>query len=231
MPVYARSDVSHVAISLTHGGCGQAHSRPVYRGAPAQVWELRCPQCEDYLRSDPLWAPMPGQVPETPDEKVSRESSEKRSQLQLERSNAEAFSQLANAVSGNSNAMHKLVELMAMMNSSAIEEKATVQGEVLSRARALEKEKAMGEPLWPATAPAEEPVAPPVPEPEPEPVRVPAPPPPPPPPPPAPPAPKPVPKPEVKPEPKPEPEEEEEEVSAPVARRRGRPKSVNVSGN
>jgi hypothetical protein len=140
VPIYARSDVSHVAISTVHGGCGSSHSRPVHNGAPVHVWELRCLQCEDYLRSDPLWAPMPGQVPETPDEQNARESSEKRTQLDVERSNAEAFSQLANSVSGNATAMQKLVELMAILVPVPIAapQTATVPGEVLSRAREVE---------------------------------------------------------------------------------------------
>lgn len=243
MAVYARSDVSHVAISAVHGGCGKSHSRPVHNGAPVQVWELSCPQCEDHLRSDPLWAPMPGQVPETPDEKVSRESSEKRTQLDLERSNAEAFTQLANAVSGNATAMQKLVELMAMMSPAAVTQKSPVPGEVLSRAREVGSNgertvKNMGEPLIPVSAPdsfpevqvqpdlpavvVPEPVAP-APEPAPAPAPAPKP---------APPAPesKPEPAPEPVAAPEPEPGKTEDAVTTP--KRRGRPpRNASASGD
>jgi hypothetical protein len=138
--VYARSDVASIAISPVHGGCGKTHSRPVHNGAPVKIWELTCHKCEDHLRSDDLWASMAGKVPETPDEQVSRESSEKRSHEDLERHNAEAFSQLANAVTGNAAAMAKLVELMAMMSPSALTvetHKEPVKGEVISRANEI----------------------------------------------------------------------------------------------
>ncbi len=163
MPIYARSDVSHVAVSSGHGGCGNSHSRPVVHGAPAKVWELQCLLCEDFLRSDPLWSSLPGGVPETPDEKASREASESRSQLDLEKSNAEAFTQLANAVSGNAMAMGKLVELMAIL--APAQEKVSgngpVQGEVLSRAH--EVENASPPPPAPAEKAAPPPPSPPSP--------------------------------------------------------------------
>jgi hypothetical protein len=39
---------------------------------------LSCSQCEDHLRSDPLWAASPADIPETYDEKLNREDFEKR---------------------------------------------------------------------------------------------------------------------------------------------------------
>jgi hypothetical protein len=74
----ARSDVSHVAISVDAGGCGASHSRPVTNGAPEEVWKLNCPQCESFLRGDPLWSATEAEIPETYDEQTRREDEEKR---------------------------------------------------------------------------------------------------------------------------------------------------------
>ena len=53
MTLYARSDLMSVAVPVESGGCGQNHSRPVIKGAPAKVWALDCPaHCEPYLRGD-----------------------------------------------------------------------------------------------------------------------------------------------------------------------------------
>lgn len=52
MPLYARSDVVHIAIPAESGGCGASHARPVLNGAPAKIWRLSCPACETYLRDD-----------------------------------------------------------------------------------------------------------------------------------------------------------------------------------
>jgi hypothetical protein len=83
MTVYGRSDVCYVAISREHGGCGEGHARPVVHGAPAQVWALTCHGgCEDFLRHDPLWAVTPQGIPETLDEKTTREDVEKRGEVQ-----------------------------------------------------------------------------------------------------------------------------------------------------
>ena len=96
MPLYARSDLMSISIPATSGGCGDSHSRPVKSGAPARVWELKCPPCEAYLRgdrknkiihtipgdkdrgipsrlehvadADPHWSSTPEGVPLTPDE-------------------------------------------------------------------------------------------------------------------------------------------------------------------
>ena len=78
MTVHARSDISAVTISAAHGGCGKTHSRPVANGAPAQLWSLDCPACEDHLRGDPLWSSTVAEIPETHDEAKDREDFEKR---------------------------------------------------------------------------------------------------------------------------------------------------------
>lgn len=80
MTLYARSDLMSVALSPAHGGCGAPHARPVTHGAPVTLWALDCPPCEQHLRSDPHWAVMPSEVPETPDEVKIREDAEKRGQ-------------------------------------------------------------------------------------------------------------------------------------------------------
>jgi len=99
MPLYARSDLMSVSIPSTSGGCGDSHSRPVVRGAPAKDWELDCPSCEAYLRgarkpqilkttpgdpklgipakqervadADPHWSSTPESIPLTPDEQAT----------------------------------------------------------------------------------------------------------------------------------------------------------------
>ena len=96
MSLYARSDLMSVSVPATSGGCGKTHSRPVSKGLVSKVWELKCPDCEAYLRgdfkpkvikvrggdknkgipsrmdhvadSDPHWASAPEAVPQTPDE-------------------------------------------------------------------------------------------------------------------------------------------------------------------
>ena len=78
MTVYSRSDVAAISISLEHGGCGVSHARPVVQGAPAKLWALTCVQCEDFLRTDPLWSSTVSEIPETHDEMSEREDYEKR---------------------------------------------------------------------------------------------------------------------------------------------------------
>lgn len=68
MVVFARSDLSAVAISADGGGCGQVHSRPVVDGAPTKIWALACPMCELTLHGDPLWATHFDLIPRTADE-------------------------------------------------------------------------------------------------------------------------------------------------------------------
>ena len=80
MVMFARSDVCAVNISEAHGGCGTpgGHRRPVEHGAPAKMWALDCPPCEDHLRHDGHWSPTSVEVPETHDETKARENFEKR---------------------------------------------------------------------------------------------------------------------------------------------------------
>lgn len=77
MTVYARSDVMHVTVSRAHGGCGEPHSRPVRNGAPDKLWKLSCPQCQQFLASDPLWSGTLADVPDTPDEVLARDNVQK----------------------------------------------------------------------------------------------------------------------------------------------------------
>jgi hypothetical protein len=96
MTIYARSDLCYVGISRDHGGCGEGHGRPVINGAPAKIWALTCHNgCEDFLRSDPLWAITPLSIPETPDEITTREDVEKRGMVEQAQSTASALEQLA----------------------------------------------------------------------------------------------------------------------------------------
>lgn len=74
-----------VALSATHGGCGAAHHRPVTHGAPDAVWALNCVPCENHLRHDPLWAVMPSDIPETPDEERVRDDRDKKGALDRDR--------------------------------------------------------------------------------------------------------------------------------------------------
>ena len=79
MPLYARSDLVSVHVSPAHGGCQEGtHRRPVEHGAPAKIWRLDCPDCENFLRSDPLWSTTVSEIPETHDERIAREDFEKR---------------------------------------------------------------------------------------------------------------------------------------------------------
>ena len=96
MTVFARSDVSAVAISPDHGGCGTVHSRPAPGGVPVKVWALNCPDgCENFLRKDSLWGGQPHEIPETHDEKLIREDVEKRGQLEQQTAMATALHDLA----------------------------------------------------------------------------------------------------------------------------------------
>lgn len=95
MTLYARSDLCYVAVSADHGGCGEGHARPVIAGAPAKIWGLECPACEDHLRSDKLWSPLVTTIPETTDEKNAREDVEKRGSVEQAQSVATALNQLA----------------------------------------------------------------------------------------------------------------------------------------
>jgi hypothetical protein len=79
MTLYARSDLAAVTVSPAHGGCGSTHSRPAPGGQPENLWQLSCAGgCEEHLRSDPHWSTTLSEIPETYDEKKSREDYEKR---------------------------------------------------------------------------------------------------------------------------------------------------------
>lgn len=95
MALYARSDISSVGISADgHGGCGQAHSRPVTNGAPARVWMLECVLCEQHLRHDPLWSTTLSEIPETHDERLAREDFDKRGAMDKDALMAAALARL-----------------------------------------------------------------------------------------------------------------------------------------
>jgi hypothetical protein len=108
MGLYGRNDVMSVAVPLTAGGCGAMHSRPVSDGVAADDWNLEsvCVLCSVALRGDPLWAAMPSEIPETPDEKTIREDAEKRGERQIKKSQERLSVQ-----QGELN--EKLVELLA----------------------------------------------------------------------------------------------------------------------
>lgn len=111
MTVYARSDISCVALSKAHGGCGEVHSRPVVDGAPAKLWALTCNNCEDHLRSDSLWSSTISEIPETYDEKSVREDQEKRGQREQADATAHALERLAH-LGDLPTVLGKMVELM-----------------------------------------------------------------------------------------------------------------------
>jgi hypothetical protein len=95
--LYAASDVCYVAVSAEgHGGCGQPHSRPVVNGAPAKVWALDCPPCEDHLRTSQKhhWSPVLSEIPETHDERLAREDFEKRGAMDKDALMAAALARL-----------------------------------------------------------------------------------------------------------------------------------------
>ncbi len=88
MGMYGRSDVMSVAVPTTAGGCGVIHSRPVADGVPVDDWNLEamCIMCATSLKGDPLWAAIPSEIPETPDEKTIREDAEKRGERAIKKS-------------------------------------------------------------------------------------------------------------------------------------------------
>lgn len=109
---YARSDVSHVAISVDAGGCGASHSRPVTNGKPEELWKLECPQCEHFLQGDPLWSATEAEIPETYDEKNTREDNEKRGERALKKSQEE--------LNVNQHALtERIVQLMEQNNANS----------------------------------------------------------------------------------------------------------------
>jgi hypothetical protein len=79
MTLFARSDVASVHVPAEDfGGCAQTHRRPVVNGAPAQVWALDCPSCENHLRHSDQWGVTASEIPETHDEGKAREDFDKR---------------------------------------------------------------------------------------------------------------------------------------------------------
>lgn len=111
MTVYARSDVTCVALSKAHGGCGEVHSRPVVDGAPVKLWSLTCHSCEDHLRSDSLWSSTISEIPETYDEKSVREDQERRGQREQADATAHALERLAH-LGDLPTVLGRMVELM-----------------------------------------------------------------------------------------------------------------------
>lgn len=96
MTVYAASSLVAVNLSVEgHGGCGEAHIRPVVDGAPKKIWDLTCSHCENHLRSDPLWSTNPIEIPETHDEKITRERSEKTGKLDRDNQMQQALIELS----------------------------------------------------------------------------------------------------------------------------------------
>ena len=88
MGLYGRNDVMSVSVPSTSGGCGVTHSRPVADGVAADEWDLEktCGVCAAFMKGDPLWAAMPAEVPETPDERMVREDAEKRGERAIKKS-------------------------------------------------------------------------------------------------------------------------------------------------
>jgi hypothetical protein len=112
MTLYARSDLMSVSVPVSSGGCGQTHSRPVRKGAPAKDFRLDCPGCENFLKGggrtvlhvtqgskelgipthqewvadcDPCWGATPESVPETPDERTYTAKRDKVASQDLEK--------------------------------------------------------------------------------------------------------------------------------------------------
>lgn len=96
MTIYARNDILSVGLSRSHGGCGKSHSRPVENGNPVKLWAFdECPVCERVLRADPHWSTTVSEMPETYDEKVTREDQEKRGQRDAATATSQALTQLS----------------------------------------------------------------------------------------------------------------------------------------
>lgn len=122
MTLYARSDLMSVSIPVSSGGCGQTHSRPVHKGAPAREFRLDCPGCENFLKGggrtvlhvtqgnkelgipthqewvadcDPCWGATPESVPDTPDERTYVAKKDKIGRDELDMINALAAAKQA----------------------------------------------------------------------------------------------------------------------------------------
>jgi hypothetical protein len=149
MGLYGRSDVMSVAVPASSGGCGAMHSRPVTDGVPEADWNLEqhCPRCAGALRGDPLWAAMPADVPETPDEIAIREDAAKRGDRALKRAQEEL-----------SVRQHELTEKIVTLLERGGTPVQLPDPDLIARLVAQEVQKAMSRPQ----------PAPPEPEPEPE---------------------------------------------------------------
>ena len=95
IPLYARHDLVSVTVSVTDGGCGLGHARPVVDGAPAKIWALDCPRCHTHLATNGQWSTTLAEIPETPDEKLVREDWEHRGAADQQYVTAMALSKLA----------------------------------------------------------------------------------------------------------------------------------------
>lgn len=143
MGLYGRNDVMSVAVPPTGGGCGAMHSRPVADGVAADEWNLEavCVMCAVALRGDPLWAAMPSEIPETPDEKTIREDAEKRGERAVKKSQERLSVQ-----QGELN--EKLVELLARGGRGAEPDPG-----LIARLVAEQVHKILGEPALPDPVP------------------------------------------------------------------------------
>jgi hypothetical protein len=118
MPVWARSDLASITVSVAHGGCGLVHTRPAPGGNPVKTWKLECGVCEPYLAKDPLFATSLADLPETPDETKGREDFAKRGATDRDNVLALAMAKLAGvelpqtirqAISGASPEIHAAI--------------------------------------------------------------------------------------------------------------------------
>lgn len=118
MPVWARSDLASITVSVAHGGCGLVHTRPAPGGNPVKTWKLECGVCEPYLAKDPLFATSLADLPETPDETKGREDFAKRGATDRDNVLAIAMAKLAGvelpqtirqAISGASPEIHAAI--------------------------------------------------------------------------------------------------------------------------
>ena len=96
MTIYGQNNLASVIVPAEgFGGCNTQHSRPVVDGAPVKVWELSCEACENFLRHSDQWSVTLTELPETYDDRLARERSEKAGKMDRERQLAVALEQLA----------------------------------------------------------------------------------------------------------------------------------------
>jgi hypothetical protein len=88
----------------------------VTHGAPAKVWALTCPACEDHLRSDPNWAVDALEIPETPDEIKLREAQEKRGEKTVAANLQASIASLATSQQGIQQLMTIMTAALANVN-------------------------------------------------------------------------------------------------------------------